>query len=347
MHMKSFSAPTMTEAMEMVRFEMGAESIIIATRDEKDGAVITAAMEDTAPNGLKTSETVVPEETPTFDQHDTAEVIRQSLAFHGVPVPLSNRLTDMANGITASSPTLALAAAMDDVFTFDPVSTFLSQPNEDIMAPRILMMGAPGVGKTITTAKLAALVAMHKNKPRVITTDTQRAGGIEQLAAFTRILGIELETTNDAPGLLKLLQNGNTDVPILIDTSGTNPFDTTEMGHLEALVSVAGAENIVVIAAGGDAVEAADIAAEFSSIGAKKMIITRLDMTRRLGSILTAAHAGRLSLSDVSITPGVAEGINPINPVSLARLIMPYTDTDTNGSTNRTAQNTNITEAMI
>jgi flagellar biosynthesis protein FlhF len=120
-----------------------------------------------------------------------------------------------------------------------------------------------------------------------------------------------------------------------------------EMDHLKALASVARFEKIVVIAAGGDAMETADIAAEFSSIGAKRMVITRLDMTRRLGSILTAAHAGRLSLSDISITPSVAKGINPINPVSLARLIMPYTDTATNGLINRTAQNTNITEAMI
>ena len=347
MHMKSFSAPTMTEAMEIVRFEMGAKSIIIATRNEKEGAVITAAMEDTAPNGLKTSETVVLEETPVFDRQDTVEVIRQSLAFHGVPVSLSNRLTDLAIGVSASSPTLALAAAMDEVFTFDPISTFLSQSNEDIKAPRILLMGAPGVGKTVTTAKLAALVAMDKDRPRVITTDTQRAGGIEQLAAFTRILGIELETTNNAKGLQKLMQDCHTDVPILVDTSSTNPFDTTEMDHLEALSSVAQFENILVISAGGDAIEAADIAVEFSFIGAKRMVITRLDMARRLGSILTAAHAGRLSLSDISITPSVAEGINPINPVSLARLIMPYTDIDTNGAINRAAKNTNITEAMI
>ena len=62
-----------------------------------------------------------------------------------------------------------------------------------------------------------------------------------------------------------------------------------------------------------------------------------------LGSVI----AGRLSLSDISITSSVAEGINPINPVSLARLIMPYTYTDTNGSINRTSQNTNIIEALI
>jgi flagellar biosynthesis protein FlhF len=347
MHMKTFSAPTVTEAMEIVRFEMGAESIIIATRDEKDGAVITAAKEDTAPNGLKTSETAVSEETPIFSQHDTVEVIRQSLAFHGVPVSLSNSLTNLANGISAGSPTLVLAAAMNEVFTFDPISTFLSQPNDDITAPRILLMGPPGVGKTVTTAKLAALVAMDTNRPRVITTDTQKAGGIEQLAAFTRILGIELETTNDAKGLLRLMHDSSTDIPILVDTSSTNPFNIAEMDHLEALASVARFENIVVIAAGGDAMEATGIAVKFSSIGAKRMVITRLDMTRRLGSILTAAHAGRLSLSDISVTSGVAEGINPINPASLAHLIMPYTYTDTNGSINKIGRKTNIIEAVI
>jgi flagellar biosynthesis protein FlhF len=347
MHMKSFSAPTMTEAMEIVRFEMGAKSIIIASRNEKEGAVITAAMEDTAPNGLKTLENVIQEESPVFDQHETVEAIRQSLLFHGVPRSLSNRLTDLAVGISEDSPTLALAAAMEKTFSFDPISTFLSQYNKNTTPPRILLMGAPGVGKTVTTAKLAALVAMGKDRPRVITTDTQKAGGIEQLAAFTRILGIELETTNDAKGLIKLMQDSHTDVPIVVDTSSTNPFDASEMDHLEALASTAQFEKIVVIAAGGDAMETADIAVGFSSIGAKKMVITRLDMTRRLGSILTAAYAGRLSLSDISITPSVAAGINPINPISLARLIMPYTDTDTNGSINSITQNTNTTEAII
>ena len=103
MHIKSFSAPTMTEAMEIVRFEMGAKSIIIASRNEKEGAVITAAMEDTDPNGLKNLENIIQEETPVFDQHEKVEIIRQSLLFHGVPLSLSNKLTDLAAGISEVS----------------------------------------------------------------------------------------------------------------------------------------------------------------------------------------------------------------------------------------------------
>jgi len=112
MRMKSFFAPTMTEAMELVRFEMGAQSIIVATRDEKDGAIITAAIEDTADNGLKKSEKLAPEEQPDFNPEDTVDVIRQSLSFHGAPMSLAERLAGNASAMIADSPTLALAAAM-------------------------------------------------------------------------------------------------------------------------------------------------------------------------------------------------------------------------------------------
>ncbi len=71
--------------------------------------------------------------------------------------------------------------------------------------------------------------------------------------------------------------------------------------------------------------ESADIAASFAAIGAGRLVGTRLDMARRLGSNLAAADAARLRFSDVSITPQVADGLRHINPLSLARLIMPHT----------------------
>jgi flagellar biosynthesis protein FlhF len=347
MRMKSFFAPTMTEAMELVRFEMGAQSIIVATRDEKDGAVITAAIEDTTDNGLKKSEKLAPEELPDFNTADTVDVIRQSLSYHGLPVTLSERLAGSATDIIADTPTLALAAAMDEAFTFAPISSLLTSKAKIKNAPRVLIMGPPGAGKTITTAKLAALATLNKMPPQVITTDCKRAGGIEQLAAFTRILKIDLQSIEDADGLSKLLEGTTKDTPVLIDSQGTNPFDEQEMEHLKSLASVAGAENVLVLAAGGDALEAAEIAREFSRIGATRLVVTRLDMTRRLGSILAAADAGKLALSDVSINPDVVEGINPINPVSLARLIMPYTDNRPAGYSTMTGRNQTMTEATL
>jgi flagellar biosynthesis protein FlhF len=342
MHMKSFFAPTMAEAMKLVRFEMGARSIIVASSDENDGAVITAAIEDTSENGLKKFE-----EIPDLSKEDTVNVIRQSLTFHGAPIALSERLTTNATNMNADTPTLALAEAMDEAFSFNPISMLLTAKTRTQNAPHILIMGPPGTGKTITAAKLAALSAVNKVTPQVITTDCKRAGGTEQLAALTRNLNINLLSIDDPEGLILLLEGIRKDTPILIDSQGVNPFDDQEMDHLKSLASVAGAENVLVLAAGGDALEGAEIAREFSLIGATRLVVTRLDMTRRLGSILAAADAGKLSLSDISINPDVADSINPINPISLARLIMMYPDNQKTWHSTLTSRSQTMTEATL
>ena len=76
------------------------------------------------------------------------------------------------------------------------------------------------------------------------------------------------------------------------------------------------------MAAGGDANEAAEISEVFSDIGARRLIVTRVDTTRRLGSLLAAVNAGGLAISEISITPFIAEGLKPVNPVALSRLYM-------------------------
>ena len=79
----------------------------------------------------------------------------------------------------------------------------------------------------------------------------------------------------------------------------------------------------MVIPAGGDASEMADVGRAFADIGCTRMIATRLDATRRLGGILATAEAGRLSFSDVGVGPQVADGLVEITPVALARMLLP------------------------
>ena len=50
MRLKSFYAKTMTEAMQMVRENLGEDAIIVATREENGGKAVrvTAAVDDTS-----------------------------------------------------------------------------------------------------------------------------------------------------------------------------------------------------------------------------------------------------------------------------------------------------------
>ena len=57
---------------------------------------------------------------------------------------------------------------------------------------RMILLGPPGAGKTLTAAKLAARLCLAGHRPMVITADGRRAGAVEQLAAFTRLLDLDL-----------------------------------------------------------------------------------------------------------------------------------------------------------
>jgi flagellar biosynthesis protein FlhF len=110
---------------------------------------------------------------------------------------------------------------------------------------------------------------------------------------------------------------------IFIDSPGLNPFKLTDMEYLTALVEAANVEPILVLAAGSDPAEAAEVGEAFAGIGATRLLATRLDTTRRLGSIMAAADAAPLMFCDVSATPHVANGVTAINAAIMARMLLP------------------------
>ncbi len=312
MRLKTYIAPTTAEAMELVRREMGDDAIIVSTQMGSDGrgTRVTAALE---PEQWTGEDSAVDAEA---EPADVAGAVGHALTYHGTPPRLVERLLRLAIALEADNPTMALAGALDAGFTFAPLAG-----SGD--GPPTMLVGPPGVGKTVTTAKLAARTRLARRHPGVITTDTRRAGGVAQLEAFTRILEIDLKTADTVEALTRAVAACEGCDGITIDTPGTNPYSDTELEELQVHAEAATAEPILVLAAGGDALEAADIAVSFAAVGARRLLVTRLDMARRLGSILAAADAARLSFCDVSITPHVADGLSPINPVALARLMMP------------------------
>jgi flagellar biosynthesis protein FlhF len=48
------------------------------------------------------------------------------------------------------------------------------------------------------------------------------------------------------------------------------------------------------------------------------MVATRLDLARRIGGVLAAAHAG-LAIAEGGVGPGAADGLVPLTPELLAR----------------------------
>ena len=314
MRLKSYSAPTMAEAMRLVRNELGEDAIIVSTQRASDGqgVRITAALEDGSDDDEEIQRALTGRNTSRF-----ADKVKEALDYHGTPQRLADKLVAAATAVEVGSPTMACAAALEDYFDFAPL------PERKSPRP-FMLVGPPGSGKTISTAKLAARARLAGRPVGVITADTIRAGAIEQLSAFTGILEIELRQVRGPeqlrPVVAELMTRNDL---VFIDSPGLNPFSHHDMEYLRGLVNGADLEPILVLAAGGDALEAAYIGEAFASAGATRLLATRLDMTRRLGAILAAADGGQLMFSEVSLNPHVATGLCAVNPVSMARMILP------------------------
>jgi flagellar biosynthesis protein FlhF len=303
MRLKLFRAPDMAGAMRRVRAEMGPEALILSSRRVAEGVEVTAALDHAEPQAAEPAPAAAPAPPSAPPLAPEAAPQVAALAFHGAPPALRRQL--------AAGP-LAFALSAVLRFTALPLG-----PD----GPPILLAGPAGAGKTLSTVRLATRLVMAGTAPMVVTADGQRAGATEQLAAFTRVLGVNLLVASQPAGLRRALAGRRPGAPMLVDAPGLDLFDPAECRQLVDLAGAIGARIALVLPAGLDPSEAADIAAAHRVLGAELLIATRLDTARRIGAILAAAHAG-LALAEAGTGPGAADGMVPMTPELLARRLM-------------------------
>ncbi len=317
MRLKRFTAPDIRSAMRLVRQELGDSAIIVSSRQGENGAgvrLIAAVEQNDEDVRLDSMGSPRKQEEIFTDVEHFSEHLVALLSAQGVSQRLTSRLVDAAQGLRDEGPVMALAAALDEVFRFAPLELPTTKP--------IILLGPNGSGKTTVAAKLATRACAGGLRFKVISTDTVRAGAIEQLACFTRILKTDLVVAGEAETLMREVESAQNHDLVVIDTPGVNPRGTREIASLAATIESIGAEPLLVIAAGGDPDESAEMAMAFSIMAPRRLVATRLDAVKRLGGILSAAEAGQLRYANISVSASVASDIQPINPVSLARMLI-------------------------
>lgn len=329
MRLKSFTAQTMKDAMRMVKESLGEDAIIIATKEEQGGKSVrvTAAIDpmeeefNDFEQDFEGRETSQEEDWLYHDDSDeegVVEELTEVMLKHAVPEDVTDHIISCASVMGITNPGDALATALENLFKFSPLPV-------QAYPKAFMMVGPPGSGKTLTVAKMAARACMNGLSVSVITTDTIRAGGIEQLSAFTNLLDISLHEAEDLKTLkIKLAEQEGEFDQILIDTAGANPFNAEDIKTLARLTLSNDIEPLLVLPAGTDADEAGEMARIFATAGVNLLIPSRVDIVRRLGSLLSAAHHGGMSFADVSNTPQVAEGLSALTSRKLTKMLMPH-----------------------
>ena len=188
----------------------------------------------------------------------------------------------------------------------------------------VAFFGPTGVGKTTTIAKLAANFAIQGGyRVALVTADTYRISAVEQLKTYSDIMGIPIHVVYDAHELKKVLDSNSSKQLILIDTAGRSPHNDGQLDELTDLLQVDDAiEKYLVLSATTKYKDALDIVKKFSVCSPHKVIFTKIDETRNIGTIVNLLYQSPMSLSYVTTGQNVPDDIELVNPNKLTQLIL-------------------------
>jgi flagellar biosynthesis protein FlhF len=209
-------------------------------------------------------------------------LIGAALKRHRLPETLAdNLLRDIGVG---DNPEAMLAAALAKHISPEPI---------DFQKARgILLLGPLGAGKSAVAAKILHFAGLIGRK-------TECAGAADGMALF-RTASFE------------------SDALMVMEAPGFNPVNRRALSAFSALGDTQGVESIGVISAAGDAEDAAEIV---SALRLKRVIVTGLDRTGRLGATV-AAITGGAGLAYVTYGPRPDDGLDMLAPELLAKMLL-------------------------
>lgn len=191
--------------------------------------------------------------------------------------------------------------------------------NEEALMERggvFALMGPTGVGKTTTTAKLAARCVMRfgASKVALLSTDSYRIGGHEQLRIFGKILGVSVHAVKDAADLQLALAELRNKHIVLIDTIGMSQRDRSVSDQI-AMLCGAGqpVQRLLLLNATSHADTLNEVVQAYRSAEGQPdlagCILTKLDEATSLGGVLDTVIRYKLPVHYVSTGQKVPENL--------------------------------------
>ena len=313
MHIRTFRAANLQEALEQIRQQMGAEAAVLHTRQVRDGWMgwlgrtyveVTAGLRDddgVIPMSLHRKgidSRPVPEGEPRLLLKDA-----RSLTDSGLPLQLqAYQMELLADGVDADTvdrwlnTTVSFAASMGEAASGPMAagtpwlehlqrtvlrelrigSPILTHPGERRV---VALVGPTGVGKTTTVAKLAAGFRIEaKRRVGLLTIDTFRIAAVQQLKAYAEIMDLPMqvvEKPDEMQPALNLL--GDVDL-VLIDTAGRSPKSDARIDQLVELLRSAQPDETHLVLNSTSSAAATRLAIQgFAPVRPTAAILTKLD----------------------------------------------------------------------
>ncbi len=201
--------------------------------------------------------------------------------------------------------------------------------NTETIRPRksrttvVALVGPTGVGKTTTIGKLAAgFSIIERRKVALVTADTYRVAAVEQLKTFGEIIGVPVEVVMTPDGLKEAIDSHNDKELIFIDTAGRSPHHEMHMSELEAFLSKAKPDlTMLVMSVTTNISDQIKAYERFKGLSTH-LILTKLDESFNLGSVLDLIVKTRLPIAYLTNGQNVPDDIDAATSEKLVRCIL-------------------------
>ncbi|WP_340520854.1 flagellar biosynthesis protein FlhF, partial [Cupriavidus necator] len=365
MSVAKFVAANGREAMRQVREAMGPDAVVLSNRTVEGGVEIVA-MRDTDLGSVQATAQVyvppapapAPEPAAIGDLRGELQSMRAMLerqlagisaapgvapsaAAHGVAEsdPLRESLFEWMvgagfSGQLARTLLVRLPLGYDRPAAMGWIRKELASKvpvlgDEDSLFAQggvLALVGPTGVGKTTTTAKLAARFVLRHgaNKLALLTTDSFRIGAHEQLRIYGDILGVPVHAVKDAADLRFALAAMKDKHLVIIDTVGMGQRDRSLSEQIAMLAGVPAPVQRVLLLNGashGDTLNEVVHAYRHDAApdggGIDGCIISKLDEATHLGSVLDVVIRHRLPVFYASTGQRVPEHLELASSTAL------------------------------
>jgi flagellar biosynthesis GTPase FlhF len=186
----------------------------------------------------------------------------------------------------------------------------------------VVLAGAGGSGKTLTTARLAAAYAAGSDLDVIVVALRPRDGGAE-LAGLLHPAGVPVEVFESAADAKARLAEVSDRTLVLVDTPAISPGDEEGVKALASDLRRLKGEVHLCIPATLSAAAAKRLIAAFGALKPAGIALTHVDETPQVGAVIELAIAGGPALTFVGRDTGLEGGLELADPAALAALVLP------------------------
>ncbi len=338
------------DAMRQVRESLGPDAMILSSRQLDDGYEILAMAEDALDEKVAQADSPAPNDFAALAQRLLSEVQEMRSMLNNQQkkaAPAIHPIREMVNILQAAGFGTELIRELASVMPkkCTDVSAWLhEQLQQRIQLPNfpaelftdgvIALVGPTGVGKTTTTAKLAAHYVMQFGPEQLllVTTDGYRVGAREQLKIYAGLLDVDMHALEEGEKLDVLQDKMRGKKLVLIDTVGMSQRDqrlTQRIADLQTGTQSAAKTRLVLVLNSASQRENLDEVVQLFQKMAKQTnmlindcIISKVDESVRLGGAIDVLIRHGLILHFVSNGQRVPEDLELPDTTNLVNLAL-------------------------